>query len=1360
MAGTVRVRCPGCKALFEIAPGTVAECPQCRKRLRAPAKPSTQKPVAGSRHNRGLDPAGSTQRTVEQAPAPASDGPEPAEARPPSDSTTVEQETRAKPPRKPEKAAQTPSPAPTILLPESPANVPTLRPTPRPASAPATPAEVMTLRRTPARGRRPSGSADRPGEETMTVVAKSSSPGGEPSGGEPRVVGPYRVEKLLGRGGMGVVYKAVDTRLGRTVALKVLRSGGDAAPEELARFRLEAQNAAKLQHPHIVPIHDIGREADLDYFTMDYIEGGTLSAWLREEQPSCEEHVAMLEKIARAVHHAHEQGIIHRDLKPSNVMVDKQGEPHVMDFGLARNVESAQGLTVSGTALGTPQYMPPEQAKGAQKEIGPHSDVWALGVMLYEMLCGRAPFEGETVFQVLRAVVADDPVPPRKRAPGVSLDLDTICLKCLEKDWRRRYASAAELADDLRAFLTGEPITARPLSRMERAYRACRKRPVLGVSAVLLLAFAGVAAWLLQATSTTERVAKLKEAIEGSLTERIPTLEELGQLDRQCAELEALDPDAAALAKRKVNKSFADALTRLVRQPRPEEAELQTVESSLKLLQARDPELGSAVEGEHRQRQRNWETLFNLAPPFADLARVFDARTVKTDENGIYATRPRDSPAGPLCVTREEAAGNVRLDASFVRWQEMGRLGLGFKSAAGRGYAVIVCAQSEVTPPKGEMVPPEYAPTLGNAAEGRGTATLQVWRAGSKVLEQRLEPKQLADEHLRLRVQREGGKFILEVAGAPAVAFEDPFPLAMKDRGCFEVIIPGKVRLELLQAARQAQPAAPSPLERADELYEQGKYQEALTAYQEQGLQTATGAFGQEARYKQGLCLVGLGRREAAAALFDAVGAEDGKRWPLLALCQLMAILIEKKDLEQAWAIVDVAEMRFGGQRVALSIPENLKGLIRDAYIQEFSGVMLLGCTPERVAKLERAAKATRLIETSHWRNSWVRWNLMRAKHWLGDYEAAERLAREMMSQIPEEDGWHLLVAEERSWLLRLAGKAPAALQLVNGLLLDGKGRPRPERRLLLVERARILAAQEKWDEAEADLDLLYKIAPLKDLAYRQWAAGHLLRGFLAKRRGDEKTMAEAWNAAAVEPWYEATGQSQFPRGTMEKLLVVHAGALSGTLKQSHLDAILEAYGERGEDAKAGTTPSAAQSLLQVLAGSGGVRLMAEAFKMTPAAMNALWRQPRGLDVARTTAFLNVPLSQIAGGPLSLLLYGMVQQGVPRPLTDEEDRILWETSRRGFEEFRKGNFGITKVGQLGMAFRGQTGRLGWGGLTADLVPDIRGPMAYFLAFQFENLNKGDEAVKLWQLALKDAPADSALKKLAAQELEKRSRKEK
>ncbi|MCY3017971.1 MAG: protein kinase [Planctomycetota bacterium] len=336
-----------------------------------------------------------------------------------------------------------------------------------------------------------------------------------------QTIGPYTLLRLLGRGGMGAVWEAHDTRLNRRVAVKVMVAGEDASANETERFKREAQNSAKLRHPNIVPVHDFGVERGRHYLVMDLVDGVMLGDALRQRQFTYREKAQLLEKVARAVQYAHEQGVIHRDLKPSNVMLEQKGggissftaaegtpppaspqsaianpqplEPLVMDFGLAKDITQDSSLSQSGQVMGTPAYMSPEQAEGRTREVGPCSDVYSLGAILYEMLTGRPPFTGENVMQVLRATLTDDPVPPRQIAPGVPRDLETICLKCLHKRPERRYASAAALADDLKAWLNGEPISARPASLAERAIKRVRRNPaVYGVSAVALVVIVAV----------------------------------------------------------------------------------------------------------------------------------------------------------------------------------------------------------------------------------------------------------------------------------------------------------------------------------------------------------------------------------------------------------------------------------------------------------------------------------------------------------------------------------------------------------------------------------------------------------------------------------------------------------------------------------------------------------------------------------------------------------------------------------------------------------------------------------------------------------------------------------------------------
>jgi len=323
-------------------------------------------------------------------------------------------------------------------------------------------------------------------------------------------LGDYELIEEIARGGMGVVYRARQAKLNRLVAVKVLLGGQFANPAFIQRFHREAETAARLSHPHIVSIHEVGQHNGQPYFSMELIEGRSLADLCRDKPIPAREAARLLQVIAEALHFAHQRRVLHRDLKPSNVLIDAQGAPHITDFGLAKFVvppsggPSAEGLsaqpaeagttsdlTLTGQVLGSPNYMPPEQAEPKRGPSTAASDVYSLGAILYHLLTGRPPFLADSVTQTLRLVAEGEPVAPRLLNPALSRDLETICLKCLEKDASRRYASAQELAEELGRFLCDEPIRARPIGPLGRLARWRRRKPALATSlgggALLLL---------------------------------------------------------------------------------------------------------------------------------------------------------------------------------------------------------------------------------------------------------------------------------------------------------------------------------------------------------------------------------------------------------------------------------------------------------------------------------------------------------------------------------------------------------------------------------------------------------------------------------------------------------------------------------------------------------------------------------------------------------------------------------------------------------------------------------------------------------------------------------------------------------
>ena len=334
---------------------------------------------------------------------------------------------------------------------------------------------------------RPSAGGASVSRQEETALSPQADAGPRTDGLSGERFGDYELLEEVARGGMGIVYKARQVSLNRTVALKVILSGGPTGEEDVRRLKAEAAAAARLDHPGIVPIFEVGEHQGQHFFSMGFVEGDSLARRVASGPLPPREAAALVREVAEAMAYAHRQGVIHRDLKPSNILIDRDGRSRVTDFGIAKRVEGDGGL-MEAQVIGTPSYMAPEQAQG-KREVGPSADVYALGAVLYTLLVGRPPFHAATVIGTIFQVITQEPVPPRRLNRAVPRNLEAVCLKCLQKDPARRYAGAAELADDLRRFKQGRPVLARPAGRLERGIRWCRRNPATAT----LLALAALA---------------------------------------------------------------------------------------------------------------------------------------------------------------------------------------------------------------------------------------------------------------------------------------------------------------------------------------------------------------------------------------------------------------------------------------------------------------------------------------------------------------------------------------------------------------------------------------------------------------------------------------------------------------------------------------------------------------------------------------------------------------------------------------------------------------------------------------------------------------------------------------------------
>jgi tetratricopeptide (TPR) repeat protein len=1183
----------------------------------------------------------------------------------------------------------------------------------------------------------------------------------------------YVLLEEIGRGGMGVVFKARQLSLKRLVALKVILWGENAGEQHLARFRSEAEAVAHLQHPNIVQIHEIGEHEGVPYLSLEFVDGGSLSQFLKARSPSAAQAAQLVELLARAIQHAHQRGVVHRDLKPANILLMSDGTPKITDFGLAKRLEEEHvGQTCSGAILGTASYMAPEQAQGKSDQIGPLVDVYALGAILYELLTGRPPFKGASVVETLHQVVHEEITPPARLRPKIDRDLETICLKALAKNPTRRYGSALALAQDLERYLAGEPILGQREGVCRWLARKVRRNPLAAVALSGLLLALVVATFTFLRAHSAQRVNSLTSDVDAGLGADVWPDAHRDQLEALIAQIEHLDRAAADAARQRLHERFATLVEQSLREPRLGPPDILRIEKDIGWLAERDGQLAGALRDRLEERLSDWQDVFDLEPPFDRLPQIFPPDAVAAKGEYLTLLAPSSTPRAEAVVqTRVGCQGVVKLEADFTRsWQQAPEIGLVLSQQPGNekvGYAFVLRCSSTLRDNgalDGSKGRPARPISFEEARALHVDFEMQILRNGVLLAQSQVN---VADGPLHLFARRQGDELEFQVNQEQPLTFYDAIPLPSNEPAVFGVRWPPQAQLRRLRAREQTLPQTASPMERGDDLFALGRYADALALYERQTAGDSEAVPNQEARYKMGLCLAALNRLGEAEKQFHTVAHADGQRWPLSAACQLWLMQLRQRRFDDMDDLLDIVGSRLQPGQIRVYVPAGVRhDLVGHTHLPRKD---FLFFEPDHLRRAKAHLKLAELLQEPNYLY-YAEFFLGRVLCLAGRNDEAlpyfQRCVKSSERVLSSGDGLRVLLPlRHAAWLMRLRGDAGQALPQIDRILFDESGQhrrfPAPkgiehplERsyRLLgylpaYLERARTHVALRKMDQAERDLDEFRRLTPEGILDYEFHASCQLMKGFLCEQRGDTKAAKAAWTDGLYPTWRNRlpeelrTTVPALPESPQPLFDHLTMASFAGELSDKELEAILQRF----------------QAV--VLDGSI-VGQLASTVRVQPAVLRDMWRSSRGREVARKMAFLDLNPREFIRKPLYLGAAEKLKQDLLRAEVDpEQEQQLWDTVETLADATLEGKLSKFQALQLAAAYKGgTTGSIAWKLLAANIAPQYRGPAAYVFGLRYRTQNNVSQAAEFFRTAIADASPDSRLRRLAQAALDAASKK--